>query len=248
MRDGIETVTSSAWVDVAGPLESVRAAKFPDEIECMRRAGVVADLVQTTVKEEAADGVREVDLATRAVARAWESVGRRFPILLTLTAGAGTAAIGGWEPTERRIAAGELVCADTAPWLDGYWSDTCNAVVVGEPTDRQAEVFAVVQRALQAGLAAARPGVEARRVDEACRSVMREAGHEYPHHSGHGLGLAHTEPPRITPDSQEIIREGMVIALEPGAYVEGWGGFRHEHVFVVRALENELLTRFEHVL
>jgi Xaa-Pro aminopeptidase len=60
--------------------------------------------------------------------------------------------------------------------------------------------------------------------------------------------LAHTEPPRITPDSEEVIREGMVIALEPGAYEEGWGGFRHEHVFVVGAKENELLTRFTHTL
>ena len=141
------------------------------------------------------------------------------------------------------------MCADTAPWLYGYWSDTCNAAVVGRKADdRQHEIFDLVKSALDAGIAAARPGSEARTVDEACRSVIRAAGFDYPHHSGHGVGLAHTELPRITPDSRELIMEGMVLALEPGVYIEGWGGFRHEHVFVVGSDYNEILTHFEPTL
>jgi Xaa-Pro aminopeptidase len=241
-------VAPEEWVDVTAALEGARRVKLPDEVEALRRACEIADLVQRTVKERARPGRREIDVATDAIETAWEHAGRRFAILLQLSTGPATAAMGGWEPGDRVIAEGDLICTDTAPWLDGYWSDTCNGICVGEPSARQGEVFAVVNEALHAGIAAARPGVEARVVDAACRSVVNEAGFDYPHHSGHGLGLAHTEPPRITPDSTEPLEEGMVLALEPGIYIDGWGGFRHEHVFVVRRRGNEILTQFEHAL
>jgi Xaa-Pro aminopeptidase len=248
MRDGVDAEQSSSWIDIATALERARTVKFDDEVAAVRSACEIADLVQQTVKERAEPGAREIDVAAEAVARSWEAAGCRFAILLQLSAGDATAAMGGWEPGERRLTSGDLVCTDTAPWLRGYWSDTCNAVVVGEPTARHTEMFELVNRALHVGIEAARPGVEARIVDAACRSVVQDAGYDYPHHSGHGLGLAHTEPPRITPDSGEVIEEGMVLALEPGVYIDGWGGFRHEHVFRVGAERNDVLTRFKHTL
>jgi Xaa-Pro aminopeptidase len=249
VKAAIESQTSvGEWIDVSDELEQARVVKLPEEIEAIRRASRLADLIQQTVKERVEPGRREIDVANDAVAAAWGSEGRRFAILVQLSTGPATAAMGGWEPGDRVINEGDLICTDTAPWLDGYWSDTCNAVIVGEPTSRHQEIFSIVNEALQAGIAAAKPGVESHVVDEACRSVVRAAGFDYPHHSGHGLGVAHTEPPRITPDSTEVIEEGMVLALEPGVYIEGWGGFRHEHVFVVRAEANEVLTRFAHRL
>jgi Xaa-Pro dipeptidase len=248
-RQAIEDqVTVGQWIDLAPELEAVRVVKLPEEVEAVRRASVIADLIQSTVKEKARPGRREIDVANDVIGAAWEAAGKRFAILLQLSGGPATAAMGGWEPGERVFERGDLVCTDTAPWLDGYWSDTCNGVVVGASTPRHREIFELVRSALDAGIAAARPGVEARLVDEACRSIIRQAGFDYPHHSGHGLGLAHTEPPRITPDSTETIEAGMVLALEPGVYIEGWGGFRHEHVFVVGDEHNDRLTRFEHSL
>jgi Xaa-Pro dipeptidase len=241
-------VAVDEWVELATELEQARVVKLPEEIEAMRRAAKLADVIQATVKERAESGRREIDVANDAIAAAWDVAGKRLAILLQLSAGPATAAGGGWEPGEHRIREGDLICTDTAPWLDGYWSDTCNGVAVGEPTRRHREIFEIVNEALHAGIAAAQPGVEARSVDEACRAVVRAAGFDYPHHSGHGLGVAHTEPPRITPDSTEILQENSVLALEPGIYIEGWGGFRHEHVFVVRAGANDVLTHFEHTL
>lgn len=249
LRDELQArIEIGEWVDIASELEQARAVKLPVEIDALRAAARVADIVQATVKEQARAGRREIDVANDAIAAAWTDAGQRFPILIQLTAGPATAAMGGGDPGTRRLEEGDLVCTDAAPWLGGYWSDTCNAVAVGEPTAQQKEVFAVLAEALHAGIAAARPGVEARAVDEACRSVIQAAGHDYPHHSGHGLGLAHTEPPRITPDSTETIQAGMVLALEPGIYIDGWGGFRHEHVFAVGADENDILTHFQHTL
>jgi Xaa-Pro aminopeptidase len=249
LHDEIDArVDVGEWTDVAAALERSRVVKLPVEVEGLREAARMADVVQATVKERAEPGRREIEVANDAIGAAWAEAGERFPILIQLSAGAATAAMGGGDPGQRRLERGDLVCTDTAPWLTGFWSDTCNAVAVGTPDARQREIFEVVAEALRAGIAAARPGAEARAVDDACRSVVRAAGFDYPHHSGHGLGLAHTEPPRITPDSTELVETGMALALEPGVYIEEWGGFRHEHVFVVGADENEVLTQFEHTL
>ncbi len=236
------------WVDVSGALAAAATAKTEGEIEGIRRAAAIADTIQRTVKDRATPGRREIDVAADALAAAWEFEGRRFPILIQLRSGPATALRGEWHPGARVLEEGDVVCTDTAPWLDGLWADSCNGIAVGEPTAAHRDAFAVAAAALLAGVETVRPGVEARAVDEACRRVVREAGHDYNHHTGHGLGYVRAEAPRITPTSEDVLEEGMVIALEPGVYIEGWGGFRHEHIMVVRAGGAELLTRFEHTL
>lgn len=241
-------VETREWVDVEARLELARVRKHPDEIERIQAACQVADLIQTTVKLQARPGMSEIELASEAIRTAWESVGARYAILLQIASGPETGSIPSGEPSARTIERGDIVCADTSPWLRGYWSDSCNGIVVGEPSPRHVDVFNVLAAALQQGIEAVRPGVEARTVDEACRSVVREAGYDYPHHTGHGLGTAHTEHPRVTPDSSDVLEEGMVIALEPGIYIPDWGGWRHEHVVLVTEKGCEALTRFQHSL
>jgi Xaa-Pro aminopeptidase len=73
-------------------------------------------------------------------------------------------------------------------------------------------------------------------------------GPTYPHHTGHRIGPAWSEEPRITPYCEDRLEEGMVLALEPALYLPGWGGIRLEHVFIVGEGENEILTMFEHTL
>jgi Xaa-Pro dipeptidase len=249
VRDSLAArIEVGEWIDVASGLELARAVKTEDEIEGITRAAAVADDVQRAVKEIAVPGRREIDVASQALAAAWTRAGRRFPILIQLKAGASTAVRGEWHPGARVLEEGDVVCTDTAPWLDGLWADSCNGIAVGAATPRHEEVFAVVNAALRAGLAAVRPGVEAAAVDAACREVVRAAGYDYAHHTGHGIGYVRAEAPRITPTSTDVLEEGNVVALEPGVYVEGWGGFRNEHVVAVRGAGAELLTRFEHTL
>src|SRR5262249_9607673 len=88
--------------------------------------------------------------------------------------------------------------------------------------------------ALELGLQMLRPGIRAGEVDRAVRDFLAAEGCTYPHHTGHGVGFAWHEEPRIVPGSDTVLEEGMVIALEPGAYGEGWG-LRVEKVAVVTA-------------
>jgi Xaa-Pro aminopeptidase len=178
----------------------------------------------------------------------FREAGRRVPAILTVTTGAEGTATGGGVATGRVVRQGDLVLTDTSPWIDGGWADTANAVFVGTPDPTTRRRFDAVRRALHEGIALCRPGVVAKEVDRRVRELLAEHGPTYGHHTGHRIGAAWSEEPRITPYCEERIDEGMVLALEPALYLPGWGGIRLEHTFLVGAQDNEILTRFEHTL
>jgi Xaa-Pro dipeptidase len=226
---------------------AARRVKLPVELAAIRRASHLSDRVQAAVKELVQPGMSEVEVAAQAQAAVAKEAGRRVPAILTVTAGEATAT-GGWEATERRIEPGDLVLCDTSPWIDGHWSDSANAVCAGTPSGDQRRIFERVRRALELAIELCRPGALACDVDTAVRAELEDLGPSYPHHTGHGIGASWSEPPRITPYERVALEEGMVLAVEPAFYAAGFGGIRLEHVFVVRAGGNEILTRFEHTL
>jgi Xaa-Pro aminopeptidase len=229
-------VTTSRRVDSTRDLVAIRAA-------CR-----LADVVQQAVKDLAAPGLSEAELAGLAAGAMNREAGRRVPAILTVTTGAEATATGGGVATARVVEANDLVLTDTSPWIGGAWSDTANAVFVGAPDPETRRRFDAVRRALHEGIALCRPGAVAKDVDRKVRGLLAEHGPTYPHHTGHGIGAAWSEEPRITPYNEMRIEEGMVLALEPAIYLPGWGGIRLEHVFAVGATDNEILTRFEHTL
>jgi Xaa-Pro aminopeptidase len=218
------------------------------DLAATRRASRLADVVQQAVKDHATPGMSEAELAGLAAAAMFREAGRRVPAILTVTAGAEATATGGGVATARTIEAGDLVLTDTSPWIDGGWSDTANAVLVGDLDRVTRKRFDAVRRALHTGISLCRPGVVAKDVDRQVREMLSEHGPTYNHHTGHRIGPAWSEEPRITPYCDERLEERMVLALEPAIYLPGWGGIRLEHVFLVGADGNEVLTRFEHTL
>jgi Xaa-Pro aminopeptidase len=135
----------------------------------------------------------------------------------------------GGPPTNRAIASGDLVLCDLAPRVDGTWGDSCATVAAGEPARDHIAHQRQVAQALERAIAAIRPGARAGDVD-----ALTRAGLDYPHHTGHGIGSSYHEAPRLVPGSEAILREGMVIALEPAFYADDFG-MRLEHVVRVTA-------------
>jgi Xaa-Pro aminopeptidase len=217
-------------------------------IEAIRRACLLADVVQQAVKDHAAPGLSEAEVAGLAAAAMFRQAGRRVPAILTVTTGAEATATGGGIATGRTIETGDLVLTDTSPWIDGGWSDTANAVFVGSPDAVTRKRFDAVRRALHDGISLCKPGAIAKDIDRKVREMLVEHGPTYNHHTGHRIGAAWSEEPRITPYCNERLEEGMVLALEPAIYLPGWGGIRLEHVFRIGPDGNEILTRFEHTL
>ena len=123
-------------------------------------------------------------------------------------------------------------------------SDMTRVAAIGEPPSSFLEVVALVERALTAALAAARPGVRARDIDHAARSIISDAGYgsSFVHRTGHGLGLDIHEPPYIAAGSDTIIEDGMVFSIEPGLYLDGRFGVRLEELVMVRDGRAEILS------
>jgi len=240
----------AGWLAEGGraPVACDAALEVEPDLDAVRRACRLADVVQQAVKDHAEPGISEAELAGLAAAAMFREAGRRVPGILTVTTGADATATGGRVATRRVVQPGDLVLTDTSPWIDGGWSDTANAVFVGAPDRVTRERFDAVRRALHDGIALCRPGVVARDVDRQVREMLSGHGPTYGHHTGHRIGAAWSEEPRITPYCEERLEAGMVVALEPAIYLPGWGGIRLEHVFLVGERENEILTMFEHTL
>lgn len=142
------------------------------------------------------------------------------------------------------LKSGDAVVMDIGASINGYSSDITRMAVIGNPPEGYTQVHDVVERAVQAALAAARPGVAAKVVDRAARDVITEAGYGefFVHRTGHGLGTEVHEPPYITASSETILDEGMVFSIEPGIYLPGRFGIRLEEIVILRADGPEILS------
>jgi Xaa-Pro dipeptidase len=233
--------------DIAGQLSEIRLIKDEKEIEIIRQAVKLCDIGQRAAKETVRPGLTEIELF-QEVRRQMETAAKeRLPLLADLVSGSRTSEIGG-SPSARTIEAGDSVLIDLAPRFNGYWGDSCNTCVAGEPTREQQKVFADVSAALGAAIAAIRPGLRACDLDSGLRQYLSRTGGVFPHHSGHGLGVAYHEEPRIVPYNKTPLRPGMVIALEPGVYFPQRWGLRLESVMHVTQTGADLLTGFRHTL
>jgi Xaa-Pro aminopeptidase len=145
---------------------------------------------------------------------------------------------------DRKVEYGDAVLIDIGGRKGTFPSDMTRMSVLGEPPEGYLEIHAIVERAVQAAMATAKPGVMAKDVDAAARDVITEAGYGefFVHRLGHGLGIDIHEPPYITATSEVILDEGMVFSIEPGIYLQGRFGVRLEEIVILRADGPEILS------
>jgi len=142
------------------------------------------------------------------------------------------------------IQKGELVVVDFGAVVGGYCSDQTRTFVMGTPSREQQQLYQLVLKGQELALEALRPGVSGAEVDSQVRDYFQEHGfgHNFGHGLGHGVGLEVHEVPSLSPRGTEILQEDMVFTVEPGIYIEGWGGIRIEDMVVLRAGGPQVLT------
>jgi len=232
--------------DATPALADARLIKTREEIARLRRAVDLTRVGQNEARRQLRPYIIEIALFA-AVHRAMEeAAGRRLPLISDLLAGADRTVTVSGAPTDYAVQAGDLVLVDLAPRLDGYWGDSCNTLCAGEPTSQHRRMKQATTEALAQGIAAARPSLAAAELDAICRRTVERFGYVYPHHSGHALGTTVHEDPRLVPYEEMPLQAGMVLALEPAAYVPGVGGVRSEHVILVTDGDAEVLSSFSH--
>jgi Xaa-Pro aminopeptidase len=147
-------------------------------------------------------------------------------------------------PGERLLQPGDLLKIDVGGKWEQYCSDITRTYCLGEADERFREIYGVVLEAQSAALARVGPGMKGAELDQAARKVISAAGYgEYFTHSlGHGVGLEVHEGPRVSARSTDTLAPGMVVTIEPGIYLPGWGGVRIEDMVLVTEQGSEVLT------
>ena len=187
----------------------------------------------------------------REVALAIESImmrqGADAPAFPTIVAAGPNAALPHAIPTDRVINPGETIIIDMGLKLDGYCSDMTRTVVLGAPDRKTVKIIRLVRQAQRAAIRTIEAGILARDADRAARALISAAGYgkNFGHGLGHGVGLAVHESPSLNRRRRNKLQPGMVVTVEPGIYLPGWGGVRLENMVVVEEKGCTVLNRDE---
>jgi len=215
---------------VVETVERLRASKDPEEIASIREAARLAGEALSAVLPTVRVGEREIDIAARLEyeLRIRGSEWHPFP---TIVASGPRSALPHAGTSDRPVARGEWLLLDFGAQVDGYCADVTRTVVVGtRADDRQRAIYELVREAQGAAREAVRAGMTGKEADALARSVIeaRGFGDAFGHSLGHGLGLEVHEAPRLSKLNEEPLPVHAVVTVEPGIYLDGWGGVRIE--------------------
>jgi Xaa-Pro dipeptidase len=222
-----------AITDLRPALWSMRRAKDADEVAVLRHAIAAAEAGYAWVRENVEPGMNEVAIYADIQAAAVRAAGE--PII-ELGNDFQSGALGGG-PRDRAVEKGEAFILDVAVGVRGYASDLCRTFIIGaEPTAGQLEAHALVMQALAHVESRARAGVSCKALhSEVHAMIAGKNGWAFEHHTGHGIGLAAHEAPRLNPYFDDTLAVGDVFTVEPGLYGDDLRmGVRVEEDYVVR--------------
>ncbi len=220
----------------------LRVIKDPDEISCLRIAADRTVRVLGRVREFARPGMSEEALGRRLSAEFYRAGGE--PAFPPIAAAGAHSSHPHAAASPRRFNRGEICLLDLGGKWNRYNADLTRTLAGGEFPRRFKTVYRAVLAAQKKALRAVRPGIRASELDGLARGYLADRGYgEYFGHGlGHGVGLEVHERPSVSARSGEVLKEGMVLTVEPGVYIPGWGGIRIEDTVLITAGGCEVLT------
>jgi Xaa-Pro aminopeptidase len=236
-------LTAVEWVTTFGLVEQLREIKDKTEIEAIRRAIHQAqrgiDFFRAVLQPE----MTEKDLADELEyrMRRFGAIDRAFA---SIVAAGPRAALPHAVPTDEPVGRHSSLLIDWGACERLYNSDLTRVLIIGRAPVKFRKIYNLVLEAQLAAIDAVRPGVTGGEVDSVARDIITKAGYgkQFEHGTGHGLGLEVHEGPRVSKGSDRELKPGMVITIEPGIYLPGWGGVRIEDDVLVTRTGHEVLT------
>jgi Xaa-Pro aminopeptidase len=229
-------------VATRGLMEQLKVVKDETEIADLRAAVEIADRCFSYLVSFIKPGMteREVGFEIGTYMYRQGSLRQAFD---PIVAAGDRAAFPHAKPTDAVLKPGQMVKLDFGAIVNGMGSDITRTVFLGEPDEKQREVYNVVLQAQLSALAAIKPGMKGKEVDAVARDYITSKG--YGEYFGHNLGhcLGRCSTPGFTPTSETVIVPGMALTVEPGIYIEGWGGVRIEDDVLITEGGCEILTK-----
>ena len=224
-------------------VQQARLVKDKDELALLKNAVLMGAKLFDTALETIRPGIKEVEVAAEMeyAARCDGAEGMSFE---TIIASGERSALPHGRASQAVMPKSGFVVCDFGVILSGYCSDMTRTVHVGPSSEDARAMYEAVREAQAAGVEAVRPGATVAEVDAAARNVLKKAGlgQYFTHSTGHGVGIEIHEPPRVASGRNDILQPGMVITIEPGAYIPGKWGVRIEDMVVVTERGCEVLT------
>jgi len=238
-----EKLSGIELIEVGSRLDEIRIRKDSAETVLLSAVAALSSHSLAAILADIKPGVREMDiaLALELEMRRRGADGKAFDFIVA-------SGIRGAMPhgvaSSKIIQSGELVTIDFGALKDGYHSDETVTVACGRPGFRAEEIHSIVIRAHDLAISAVRPGISCKDLDEVARGYIREKGYGdyFGHGLGHGVGLEIHEMPTLSTRSSTLLDDGMVITIEPGIYIPGFGGVRIEDTVVVTGNGCDVLT------
>lgn len=221
-------------VPTDGLVGLLRQVKDETELLYMQQATDIAEAAFAEIVQQIAVGRTEAeiafDLEIAMRRRGAEEVA--FPFI---SASGPRSALPHGAPTDRKLQSGDFLTLDFGATVHGYRSDMTRTVVLGQPSERQLEIYRIVLQAQLAAQEAVRPGVKGKDVDKVARDLITAAGYGqyFGHGLGHGVGLEVHEGPSAGARGETVLQPGMIVTVEPGIYIPEFGGVRIEDMVVV---------------
>jgi len=266
-RIGFESsaVSYQEWLDLSreladvgliptgDPIGELRLIKDEHEIAAIKHACRIADMTISHILDVLRPGMEERELAL-AVDCFIRRAGAEKEAFETLVASGPRSALPHGKPSGRTISPGEFVLLDFGARFEGYNSDITRTFVLNKADSRQREIHQAVHEAQTRAIEAIRPGRKGGEIDEIARSYLEQKGfgNLFDHSLGHAVGLEVHDGPKhgrvLTRKSEIVLQEGMVLTVEPGVYIAGYGGVRIEDDVLVTKSGVEVLTHAPHDL
>jgi Xaa-Pro dipeptidase len=212
---------SFVLTDATALVDKLLMHKTEGEIAAVRRAAQIADEAYAEFLKVVRPGRRQYEIVADVEAHLRT---RGCPDNFMIIGSGGKDVLGMTPPSERRIAPGDLVTTELTPAVEGYFAQICRTLVVGKANDVQRRAFAVLVEALEAGIAAVRPGARAADVARAENDVFRKHGlgeyttSQWTRVRGHGVGLFADSKPHILEDVNTVLEPGMALIVHPNTY------------------------------
>lgn len=243
-QDYYNKLADTEFRATSGLVEILRGVKDDREIELLRQAVNIADQAFDHILDFIRPGVRETDLALEIEYFMRRKGAQKSAFDIIVASGARSALPHG-VASDKPVQTGEIITMDFGAVYQGYHSDITRTVVLGKAGDKQKEIYQLVLEAQMKAIDAVKPGVVAGTVDTAARDLIARHGYgaNFGHGLGHSVGLAIHEKPTFSTKDETVLEKGMIITVEPGIYLPGWGGVRIEDIVAVTAAGREILTK-----
>jgi len=234
------------WKDFSNQITKERVIKSELEIKIIEETISISDKAFNSVSKKISEGMTEKEIAWE-IEKEIRGLGAESLSFDTIVASGLNGSKPHHSPTDKKVNSNEAITIDMGAKYKGYCSDLTRTIFIGTPDDKFKKIYNVVLRSQLIAIETARAKMTGEEIDKISRDIISKEnyGEYFGHSLGHGVGLEIHENPGVGPNSKNNIMTGMVYTIEPGIYIDGWGGIRIEDMVLMTDNGNKLLSHAE---